>query len=133
MHFYMALLERFDLLQNLKNMKITKTRAVTNDKDIRLTIIQYKDRQNKIVNLVYLCLEKDRQGNGNYVDNGKLLVYVNEKELYRIPFQGTFTDERSLALTKHLNGIVKQGESGEVLWGHIEHKVIGCCGSCYVR
>ena len=84
-------------------MKITIKRAVTNDKDIRLTIIQYKDRQNNIVNLAYLCLEKDRQSNGNYVDNGKLFVYVNEKELYRIPFQGTFTDERSSALTKHLN------------------------------
>ena len=114
-------------------MKRTITRAVTNDKDIRLTIIQYNDKQNKIVNLTYICLEKDRHGNKNYVDNGKLLVYVNEKELYRIPFQGTFTDERSLALTKHLNGIVKQGEPGEVLWGHIEHKVLKCCGSCYVR
>ncbi len=108
-------------------------RTITNDEDIRFTIIQYKDRQNKIVNLAYLCLEKDRQGNGNYVDNGKLLVYVNAKELYRIPFQGTFTDERSTALTKHLNDIAKQGESGEVLWGHIEHKVLSCCGSCYVR
>ncbi len=114
-------------------MKITITSAVTNDKDIRLTIIQYNDRQNKIVNLTYICLEKDRQGNGNYVDNGKLLVYVNEIELYRIPFQGTFTDERSTALTKHLNNIAKQGESGEVLWGHIENKVLSCCGSCYVR
>jgi hypothetical protein len=114
-------------------MKRTITRAVTNDKDIRLTIIQYKDRQNNIVNLAYFCLEKDRQGNGNYVDNGKLLVYVNEKELYRIPFQGTFTDDRSSALIIHLNDVVKQGESGEVLWGLIENKVLSCCGSCYVR
>lgn len=114
-------------------MKRTITRAVTNDKDIRLTIIQYKDRLNNIVNLAYFCLKKDRQGNGNYIDNGKLLVYVNEKELYRIPFQGTFTYERSLALTKHLNDIVNQGDSGEVLWGHIENKVLSCCGSCYVR
>ena len=133
MHFYMALHKHFYLLQNLKNMKRTITRAVTNDKDIRLTIIQYKDRQNNIVNLAYFCLKKDRQGNGNYVDNGKLLVYVNEKELYRIPFQGTFTDERSSALTKHLIYIVSKGASGEVLWGHIEHKVLNCCGSCYVR
>lgn len=46
-------------------MKITKTRVVTNDKEIRLTIIQYKDRQNKIVHLAYLCLEKDKQSNDN--------------------------------------------------------------------
>ncbi|MDR4503784.1 MAG: hypothetical protein MRK01_03200 [Candidatus Scalindua sp.] len=110
-----------------------KTRVVTNDKDIRLSIIQYKDRLNKIVNLAYLCLEKDRQGNANYVDNGKLLVYVNEEELYRIPFRGTFTVERSSALTEHINDIVQQGESGESLWGHIENKVLSCCGSCYVR
>ena len=114
-------------------MKITKTIAVTNDKDIRFTIIQYNDRQNNIVNLAYICLEKERHGNGNYVDNGKLLVYVNEKELYRIPFQGTFTDERSSALKKHLIYIVNQGAPGEVLWGYIENKVLYCCGSCYVR
>ncbi len=106
-------------------------RIITNDKDIRLTIIQYNDRQNNVVILAYLCLEKERHGNGNYADNGKLLVYVNEKELYRIPFQGTFTDGRSSALVKHLNDIVKQGETGEVLWGHIENKVLSCCGSCY--
>ncbi len=108
-------------------------RTITNDKDIRSTLIQYKDKLNKIVNLAYLCLEKERQGNGNIVDNGKLLVSVNEKEMYRIPFQGTFTDERSSALIKHLNDIVKQGKAGEVLWGHIEHKVLSCCGSCHVR
>ncbi len=129
----MALHKHFYLLQNLKNMKRTITREVANDKDIRLTIIQYKDRQNNIVNLAYFCLEKDRQGNGNYVDNGKLLVYVNEKELYRIPFHGTFTDERSSALKKHLIYIVNQGAPGEVLWGLIENKVLTCCGSCYVR
>jgi hypothetical protein len=114
-------------------MKRTMIRIITNDKDIRLTIIQYNDRQNNVVTLAYLCLEQDRLGNGNHIDNGKLLVYVNEKELYRIPFQGTFTDERSSALIKHLNDIVKQGESGEVLWGHIEHKLLSCCGSCYAR
>jgi len=114
-------------------MKRTMKRIITNDKDIRLTIIQYNDRQNNVVILAYLCLEKDRLGNGNHIDNGKLLVYVNEKELYRIPFQGMFTDERSSALTKHLNDMVKQGESGEVLWGQIEHKVLSCCGSCYVK
>ncbi len=114
-------------------MKITITSIITNDKDIRVTIIQYNDKQNKIGNFSYLWLEKGRKGNGNYVYNGKFFVYVNEKELYRIPFQGTFTDERSSALTKHLNNIVKQGESGEVLWGHIENKVLSCCGSCYVR
>ncbi|MDR4499227.1 MAG: hypothetical protein MRK02_15115 [Candidatus Scalindua sp.] len=114
-------------------MERAETSVTRNDKDIRLNIIQYKDRQNEIVNLAYLCLEKDKQDNGNYVDNGKLLVYVNEKELYRIPFHGTFTDERSSALTKHLNEIVKQGVSGETLWGHIENKVLSCCGSCYVR
>ena len=114
-------------------MKRTMIKIITNDKDIRLTIIQYNDRQNNVVTLAYLCLEKDRLGNGNHIDNGKLLVFVNEKELYRIPFQGTFTDERSSAMSKHLNHIVKQGESGEVLWGHIEHKVLNCCGSCYVR
>lgn len=108
-------------------------RTIIKDKDIRLTIIQYNDRQSNIVTLVYLCQEMERLGNRNLIDNGKLLVYVNEKELYRIPFQGMFTDERSSALTKHLNGLVKQGESGEVLWGHIEHKVLNCCGSCYVR
>ena len=108
-------------------------RAITNDEDIRSTILKYKDRQNKTVDLAYLCLEKDKQNIENYVDNGKLLVSVDEKELYRIPFQGTFTDERSSALTKHLHDIVKRGESGEVLWGHIEHKVLSCCGSCYVR
>ena len=114
-------------------MKRTNTSVIRNDKDIRLPIIQYKDRQNEIVNLAYLCLEKDKQNIDNYVDNGKLLVYVNEKELYRIPFQGTFTDERSSALTKHLNDIIKQGGSGEALWGHIENKVLSCCGSCYVK
>jgi len=114
-------------------MKRTMKKIITNDKEIRLTIIQYNDRQNKIVNLSYLCLEKDRLGNGNHIDYGKLLVYVNEEELYRIPFQGTFTDERSSALTEHLNDIVKQGDSGEVLWGNIENKVLSCCGSCYVR
>ena len=113
--------------------KTIMKRIITNNNDIRLTIIQYNDRQNNVVTLAYLCLEKDRLGNRNLIDNGKLLVYVNEKELYRIPFQGTFTDERSSAMTKHLNHIVKQGESGEVLWGHIEHKVLSCCGSCYVR
>ncbi len=110
-----------------------KTITITNEKDMRLTVIQYNDRQNKMVNLTYICLEKDKQENGNYVDNGKLLISVNESELYRIPFQGTFTDERSSALTKHLNAVVKQGVSGEALWGHIEHKVLSCCGSCYVR
>ncbi|MBZ0107091.1 MAG: hypothetical protein K8F52_00360 [Candidatus Scalindua rubra] len=104
-----------------------------NNKEIRLTIIQYNDRQNNFVTLAYICLERDRRDNGNYVDYGKLLVYVNEKEMYRIPFQGTFTDERSSALTKHLNDVVKQGVSGEVLWGQIEHKVLSCCGSCYAR
>jgi hypothetical protein len=113
-------------------MKKTKTRAVTNDKDIRLAIIHYNDRQNNIVNLAYFCLEKDKQGIENFVDNGKLLIFVNEKELYRIPFKGTFTDERSSALTKYLNDNVKQGVSGEVLWGNIENKVLSCCGSCYV-
>jgi hypothetical protein len=113
-------------------MKRTMKKIIMNDKEIRLTIIQYNDRQNNVVTLAYLCLEKERHGNGNYTDNGKLLVYVNEKELYRIPFQGTFTDERSSALVKHLNDIVKQGENGEVLWGHIENKVLSCCGSCYV-
>ncbi|WP_096895901.1 hypothetical protein [Candidatus Scalindua japonica] len=108
-------------------------RIITNDKDIRLTIVQYNDRQNNIVTLAYLCLGKDRLGNRNLIDNGKLLVYVNEKELYRIPFQGTFTDERSSALTKHLNDMVQQGESGEVLWGNIENKILNCCGSCYVK
>ena len=87
MHFYMALLEHFDLLQNLKNMKITKTRAVTNDKDIRLTIIQYKDRQNKVVNLAYLCLEKDRQGNGNYVDNGNYWFMLMKKNCIEYHFK----------------------------------------------
>jgi hypothetical protein len=114
-------------------MKRIMKRTIIKDKDKRLTIIQYNDRQNNIVTLAYLCLEKDRLGDGNHIDNGKLLVYVNEKEMYRIPFQGTFTDERSTALTKHLNDIVKQGESGEVLWGNIENKVLNCCGSCYVR
>ncbi len=114
-------------------MKGTMKRTTTNDKDIKLPIIQYKDRLNKMVKLAYLCLEKDRQDNGNFVDNGKLLVSVNEKEMYRIPFQGTFTDERSSALRKHLNDIVNQGKAGEVLWGHIEHKVLSCCESCYVR
>jgi len=114
-------------------MKRTMKRTITNDKDIRSTIIQYKDNLNKIVNLAYLCLKKDRQDNGNYVDNGKLLVSVNEKEMYRIPFQGTFTDERSSALVKHLNNIVQQEESGEVLWGNIENKILNCCGSCYVK
>jgi hypothetical protein len=113
--------------------KAIMKRIITSDKDINLTIIQYNDRQNNVVTLAYLCLEKDRFSNGNHIDNGKLLVFVNETELYRIPFQGTFTDERSSAMTKHLNDIVKQGESGEVLWGHIEHKVLNCCGSCYVR
>ena len=108
-------------------------RIITNDKDIRLTIIQYNDRQNNVVTLAYLCLEKDRLGNGNHIDNGKLLVFVNKKELYRIPFQGTFTDERSSALKKHLIYIVNQGASGEVLWGLIENKVLSCCESCYVR
>ncbi|MHC4270634.1 MAG: hypothetical protein ACYSTS_19560 [Planctomycetota bacterium] len=114
-------------------MNKTITRVVKNDKDIRLTIIQYEDRQNNIVNLAYLCLKKDKQGIENYVDNGKLLIYVNEKELYRIPFQGTFTDERSSALRKHLNGVAMQGGSGEILWGRIENKFLSCCGSCYVR
>jgi hypothetical protein len=117
----------------MKNMKMTMKKIIMNNKEIRLTITQYNDRQNKVVTLAYLCLEKERHGNGNYVDNGKLLVYVNEKELYRIPFQGTFTDERSSALTKYLNDNVKHGVSGEVLWGQIEHKVLNCCGSCYVR
>ncbi|GJQ57273.1 MAG: hypothetical protein D8M57_18010 [Candidatus Scalindua sp. AMX11] len=111
------------------NMKKT----TINDKDIRLPIIQYKDRLNKMVKLAYLCLEKDRQDNGNFVDNGKLLVSINEKEMYRIPFQGTFTDERSSALRKHLNDVVDQGKTGEVLWGQIENKVLSCCGSCHVR
>ncbi|GJQ60728.1 MAG: hypothetical protein D8M57_16675 [Candidatus Scalindua sp. AMX11] len=106
-------------------------KTITHDQDIRLTIIEYKDRLNKIVTLAYLCLEKDRQDNGNFVDNGKLLVSVDKKEMYRIPFKGTFTEERSTALTKHLNEIVNQGKAGEVLWGHIENKVLRCCGSCY--
>ncbi len=114
-------------------MKGIMKRTITSDKDIRLPIIQYKDRLNKIVNLAYICLEKDRKDSGNFVDNGKLLVSVNEKEMYRIPFQGTFTDERSSALIKHLNDIVNQRNTGEVLWGHIENKVLSCCGSCYIR
>lgn len=61
-------------------------RIITNDKDIRLTIMQYNDIQNNVATLAYLCLEQDRLGNGSHIDNGKLLVYVNEKELYRIPF-----------------------------------------------
>jgi hypothetical protein len=114
-------------------MKRTMERIITNDKDIRLIIIQYNDRQNNVVTLAYLCLGKDRFGNGNHIDNGNLLVYVNEKKLYRIPFKGTFTDERSSALTKYLNDNVKQGVSGEVLWGNIENKILNCCGSCYVK
>ncbi|MDR4505203.1 MAG: hypothetical protein MRK01_10495 [Candidatus Scalindua sp.] len=112
---------------------MNKTDVVSNDKDIRLSIIQYRDRLNRIVTLAYHCLEKDRQGNENCVDNGKLLVYVNEEELYRIPFRGKFTEMRISALIKHINDIVKQGEPGESLWGHIENKVLSCCGSCYIR
>jgi hypothetical protein len=110
-----------------------KTEAAANDREIRLSILHYRDRVNRVVGLAYHCLEKERQGNGNHVDNGKLLVSVNEEELYRIPFGGKFTDERISALTHHINDIVQQGEPGESLWGHIENKVLSCCGSCYVR
>lgn len=110
-----------------------KTEVVENDKEIRVPIIQYRDRLNRIVDLAYHCLEKEREGNGNHVDNGKLLVSVNEEELYRIPFRGTCTDKRISALTHHITDIVQQGEPGESLWGHIENRVLSCCGSCYVR
>jgi len=117
----------------MESMKGIMKRTITNDQDIELTVIQYKDRQGRVVNLGYRCLAKDRQSNGNYVDLGRLIISVNTREIYRIPYHGTFTDERSSILTIYLSDIVNRGESAEVLWGQIENKILFCCGSCYVK
>ncbi len=114
-------------------MKGIMKRAIKNDQDIELAIIQYKDRQDRVVNLGYRCLAKDRQANGNYVDRGKLIISVNKTETHRISYHGTFTDERSSILTSYLSDIVNRRESGEVLWGQLENKALFCCGSCYIK
>jgi hypothetical protein len=114
-------------------MKGIMKRTITNDQGIELTIIQYQDKHGRTVNLGYRCLTKDRQNNGNYVDRGKLIISVNKRETYRVPYHGTFTNERSSILTTYLSDIVNRREPGEVLWGQIENKIIFCCGSCYIK
>lgn len=111
-------------------------------KDLSYMIANYTDKNQNDVKLTYFCAHDQRKNIGsvvneqrlsNSVDRGRLSIFVNDSELYRISFVGAYTNERESALKKVIDPTVKNEEPAEVLWGNILNQLVKCCGACYIK